>query len=84
MDLMKIGSFHILQIFTSDTYFSAAEILDSLNTDEVWNALLRCWVVIYAGMKDVLFMDNGSVFTENEWKNLRDENGRSRNNLIPN
>eukprot|EP00171_Calliarthron_tuberculosum_P005246 IDg5246t1 len=75
MDIMKVGNRNVLHVVDLGTHFSAAEFLEQVNVEHVWNALLKCWVLIYAGQPDVFFMDHGSVFTSNEWKRLADENG---------
>lgn len=54
--------------------FSAAEFLEYVKLENVLNALLNCWVSIYAGQPDVLFMVNRSVFTSNEGKHFSDKN----------
>eukprot|EP00171_Calliarthron_tuberculosum_P008498 IDg8498t1 len=57
------------------THYGAAQFLEKVDTDSVWNALLKCWVLVYAGMPDIFFCDQGSVFTSKKWEKLSEENG---------
>ena len=75
MDPFKIEIDYVLLIIDIDTYFSAAEFLrNGMSSNKVWDAFLKCWVLIYAGMSDVMLCDHGSAFISNEWKELAEEN----------
>eukprot|EP00171_Calliarthron_tuberculosum_P014049 IDg14049t1 len=75
MDIVKINNYQVLHIIDSDTHFGEAEILQSPDVENFWDALLKCWVLIYAGQPDVFFMDQGSVSTSAKWKELSNQNG---------
>ena len=46
-----------------------------MNANDVWNTVLSCWTLIYAGMPDIMFFDHGSVFISRKRKEVADENG---------
>ncbi len=75
MDIMKIGEHKLLRVVDTGTHFGAAQFLDSEDVQSVWQALLKCWVLVYAGQPDVFSWTKGSVFTSKNWKQLADENG---------
>ena len=76
MDLFKIEKDYVLHVIDIDTHFSAAEFLkNGMSSNSVWDAFLKCWALVYAGMPDVMFCDHGSAFTSHEWKKLAEENG---------
>lgn len=75
LDLMKLGGRTALHIVDTGTHFGAAKILQSEDVNSVWNALLDCWVLVYAGMPDMFFVDQGSVFTGKDFNQLCSEHG---------
>ena len=76
MVFFKIENNYASHIIDTDTHFSAAEFLrNGISSNNVWDAFLKFWILIYVGMPDVMFCDHKSAFTSNEWKELAEENG---------
>ncbi len=75
LDLMKIGERNVLHVIDIGTHFGAAQVLDNVHTASVWDAFMSCWTLIYAGQPDIMFCDQGSVFTSDLWKSNTEENG---------
>ncbi len=74
MDIVKIGNRNSVHIVNTGTHFGAAQFIQTVDTQSVWNALLECWVLVYACQPDIFFMDHGSAFTSNEWKTSAEGN----------
>lgn len=74
MDLFKLYKASVLHVFDVGTRFSVATfLLEGEDANQVWNAFLRCWVLLYTGMPDIVHVDHGPTFTSNIWKKLSDE-----------
>jgi hypothetical protein len=71
-----------LHVCDHDTRFSAAKFLKGETTLHVWEALFMSWILIYHGMPEQIFTDQGSVFTSKIWKELLRANG-CKIRLIP-
>ena len=77
MDIFWIEGTPVLHVIDLGTRYSAAQLLTKkpIDTDEVWNAFLKCWVLVYAGMPEIMFCDQGKEFTSKLWNELAEENG---------
>ena len=74
--LFRIENDYVLHIIEIETHFSGAEFIrNGVNSNNVRDAFLKFWVLVYAGMPDVMFCDHGSAFNSSEWKELAEENG---------
>jgi len=60
LDILYLNGRPALHIIDIDTHFHAATFLRSVSTDDVWDAILRTWVNIYAGFPEHMMTDQGS------------------------
>lgn len=76
MDIFKIDKNSVFIAIDVATRFSAAVFLtEGKVRNQVWNAFLQCWALIYAGLPDIIFCHQGSVFKYYIWEKLSKENG---------
>lgn len=56
MYLCYIDGSYILHVIDIGTRYSAAKFLsnEELSTDDIWNDLLSCWILVYSGMLDII------------------------------
>ena len=75
VDIMFINSKAVLHVVDEATHYSAARWLKNHTSQEVWRALLNCWIYVYAGPPDFLRVDQGSNFVSREFKSSVDTSG---------
>jgi hypothetical protein len=63
MDLICISKRPLVHMVDHDTGFNAAKFLDGETTQQVWDAFLSSWALMYHGLPHILLADQGSVFT---------------------
>jgi hypothetical protein len=60
LDFFSFRSRLALHIVDINTQFHAASFLQSVSTDDVWDAILQNWANIYAGFPESILTDQGS------------------------
>ena len=45
-------------------YFSTAQLVQSLTTESVWEAILKLWATVYTGLPNALVFDDSSQFRD--------------------
>ena len=46
------------------THFTAAQSVDALTTESVWEIILTLWAAVYTGLSSTLVFDDGSQFRD--------------------
>ena len=49
-------------IVDNATHLIAAQFVDTLTTESVWETILTLWVIVYTGLPNTLVFDDGSQF----------------------
>lgn len=75
MDLLWLDGDPALNVVDVDTHFSSAIFLRVKSTRDVWNAFVVCWASMYPGYPDRFKVDQDSVFTSKEWRQLSADAG---------
>ena len=81
----------VLHIVDRGTHFSAAQIVKGESAENVWSALISCWVSVFVGFQNMVTHDYGSCFKSEFFRNSFRQFGiiakeipcESRNSLGP-
>ena len=63
-DFMYIEGSPALHLIDDTTYFSAAQLLEPLTTESVWETILTLWATAHTGLPNTLVFDDGSQFRD--------------------
>ena len=69
MDLKQIDGVWILHCCDYVTRFSSCHVLSSKDSQEVMNAMFKCWITLFGPMQKLL-SDNGGEFINEHWKQM--------------
>lgn len=56
-----------LHIIDVGTRFKASIFVHRESASEIWNVLIKAWVTMYIGMPSNMLVEQGRVFTSDEW-----------------
>ncbi|KLU93222.1 hypothetical protein MAPG_12159, partial [Magnaporthiopsis poae ATCC 64411] len=69
MDIVQIGGKNALHVIDAATSFQAATFVRDRSAKEAWNALCKCWILVYQGPPDYVTHDPGTNFAAEEFRN---------------
>eukprot|EP00171_Calliarthron_tuberculosum_P022600 IDg22600t1 len=75
IDVVKISDGSVLHIMCKGTKYQSGTFISNMTTKEVWAALQRSWINLYAGSPDIIEADAATNFTSEEFESLADELG---------
>lgn len=75
VDTVFLNGRPLKHIVDEATHFSAAAILKSQSSHEIWKGILRLWVHTFLGPPKFLSFDQGSAYTFNEFKSYAEALG---------
>lgn len=75
IDVVKLSDGNVLHIMCKGTKYQSGTFLKDMTTKEIWAALQRSWINLYAGAPDIIEADAATNFTSDKFESLADEFG---------
>lgn len=69
-NLLYIKIRTVLHVVDLDTKYSAECLFSGESSSDIWDALLMIWVSSYVGFPDLIAIDQGTQFTNDEWATI--------------